>query len=371
MNKEQSVLEKTLKELDKKFGKGSVFIGSDAEEKFRSIQRWKIDSPLISYILGGGIPKGRIIELYGPESSGKTTLATYLGKQVQDQGGKVAVIDAENSYDLEYARNVVGLNTDDIVFSQPDSGEQALEIAETLAATGEIDYIIIDSVAALTPLAELEAEMGDQQMGIQARLMSKACRKMRNILSTKNCTIVFINQIRMKIGVMFGNPETTPGGKALKFFTSIRLEVRKVEFITKGSDEPTGIKSRLKSVKNKTSPPFRKGEFVIDFFKGIDSTSEYVDFAVQYDIIEKSGSWYSYNGNRLGQGKDNVVKEFLQNEKLFKEIREKVNFYLYPKKEKEDEKAAPKKRGPKPKKEEPTMDINVDDEEKKEKKDDK
>jgi recombination protein RecA len=366
MSEEQNNLEKTLKELDKKFGKGSVFIGSNAEEKFRSIQRWKVDSPLISYILGGGIPKGRIIELYGPESSGKTTLATYLGKQVQGQGGRVAVIDAENSYDLEYARNVVGLNTDDIIFSQPDSGEQALEIAETLAATGEVDYIIIDSVAALTPLAELEAEMGDQQMGLQARLMSKACRKMRNILNTKDCTIVFINQIRMKIGVMYGNPETTPGGKALKFFTSIRLEVRKVEYITKGKDDPTGIKSRLKSSKNKTAPPFRKGEFVIDFSKGIDPTTEYVDFAVQYNIIEKSGSWYSYNGDRLGQGKDNVVNELLENEKLFDEIKDKVNNYLYPKKE--DEKPVPKKRGPKPKKEEPTVELNSNE---KEKKDDK
>ncbi len=295
-------------------------------------------------------------------NSGKTSLATYFGAEIQKQGGTVAVIDVENSFDLEYAHDVLGLNTENIIFSQPESGEDALEIAESLIESGEVSYIIIDSVAALTPRAELEAEMGDQQMGLQARLMSKACRKLKSIIGSKDATVVFINQIREKIGIMFGNPETTPGGKALKFYSSIRIEVRKTDYIMQGTDNYIGIKSRLKAVKNKTAPPFRKGEFVINFENGIDPTMEYIDFAVDQGIIEKSGSWYKYNGEQLGQGKENTASTLIENEKMFEEIKEKVKATLKPKRKMVEEapQEEPKKKTRKKNEEEPTVELNED-----------
>ena len=318
-----------LAKLDKQYGKGTAFFGKDSGKNQVDIERWKISSPSISYVLGGGVPKGRIIELYGPEGGGKTSMATYLAGEVQKQGGLVAIEDMEYSFDLDYAKSM-GLNSDEIIFSQPESGENALSIAETFANDG-VDLVIIDSVSALTPQAEIDGDMGASHMGLQARLMSQACRKLASVLGRKKCNIIFINQIRMKIGVVFGNPETTSGGMALKFYSSIRLEVRKGDWLRKGEGgEPYGMVTRVKATKNKTAPPFRKADIEIVFGDGFQLDKEYFDFAVEYKLIDKSGSWYSIGNDRLGQGKANAVQALQDNpeEWKFDEMKKMVNKIL-------------------------------------------
>jgi recombination protein RecA len=270
----------------------------------------------------GGIPKGRVVEIYGPESSGKTTLTLHIIAECQKQGGVAAFIDAEHALDPIYARNL-GVETKDLILSQPDTGEQALEITDTLVRSGAIDLIVIDSVAALVPKAEIEGEMGDQHMGLQARLMSQALRKLTGSISKTNCTIIFINQIRHKIGVMFGNPETTTGGNALKFYASVRIEIRKGKSITE-KEEAVGNITTCKVVKNKVAPPFKRTEFDIIFGQGISKLGEIIDLGVKLNIIEKSGAWFSYGTERLGQGKEKVRAYFQENPKLAKEIEEKI-----------------------------------------------
>ena len=268
----------------------------------------------------GGYPKGRIIEIYGPESSGKTTLTLHAIAEVQKQGGTAAFIDAEHAIDPVYAKNL-GVNIDELILSQPDSGEQGIEIAETLIKSGAVDLVVIDSVAALVPQVELDGEIGDQQMGLQARLMSKACRKITGLLNKSNCTVIFINQIREKIGVMFGNPETTTGGRALKFYSTIRIDIRKKEAIKSGTDI-VGNKTKIKIVKNKVAPPFKETQVDIVFGKGIEKEGELLDLAVNQDIIDKSGAWYAYKGEKIGQGRENA-KKYLQNNQEFTSFLEK------------------------------------------------
>ena len=297
-------------QIEKQFGKGSIMkLGARAANM--NIAVIPSGSILLDAALGvGGYPKGRIIEIYGPESSGKTTLALHAIAESQKTGGIAAFIDAEHALDPTYARNL-GVNIDELWVSQPDTGEQALEIAESLVRSGAVDVIVVDSVAALTPQAEIEGEMGDSHMGLQARLMSQALRKLTATISKSGCCLIFINQIRMKIGVMFGNPETTTGGKALKFYSSIRLEVRKVETISKGTEDATGNIVRVKVVKNKVAPPFRKAEMEIMFGKGISASGSLLDAALRFEVIQKTGSWYSYGEERIGQGRDNA-KSFLE-----------------------------------------------------------
>jgi recombination protein RecA len=296
-------------QIEKQFGKGSLMrLGDNAVDP--SVGYIPSGSILMDEALGiGGYPKGRIIEIYGPESSGKTTLALHAIAESQKQGGIAAFIDAEHALDPTYAKNL-GVNIDDLWISQPDTGEQALEITESLVRSGAIDIIVVDSVAALTPQAEIDGEMGDSHMGLQARLMSQALRKLAGILSKSKTSLIFINQIRMKIGVLFGNPETTTGGNALKFYSSVRLEVRRVETISKSADEAIGNRVRVKIVKNKMAPPFKKVELDLIFGKGISYTGSILDGAVKYDLIGKSGSWYSYGEDKIGQGKENA-KEYL------------------------------------------------------------
>lgn len=310
------------KNLDKKFGKGAAFLVSESDD-LPHIERIPVMSPKLSWILGGGIPKGRIIELYGPESAGKTSLACMLAGDVQKNGGTVGFIDAEHAIDIEYAKTL-GFTIDDSILSQPDSGEQALDIAIAMAESEAIDLIIVDSVAALTPLAELNGEMGNMQMGAQARLMGKGLRKIAATLSQNNVTIIFLNQVRMTMSG-FGNPETTPGGKSLKFYSSIRLEIRKIEFIVKGT-ETVGLKSRIKTTKNKTAPPMRKGEFEIIFGEGFKTENEWAEYIVQYDIIKgkPGGSWFDisnqFNGDEVKvQGKTTGVITYLDEHPDFKE----------------------------------------------------
>jgi recombination protein RecA len=302
-------LDLALSQIEKAYGKGAI-MKLGAEEK--------VDVPAIStgslgldIALGvGGLPRGRVIEIFGPEASGKTTMTLHCIAEVQKTGGVAAFIDAEHALDLTYAKKL-GVQADDLLVSQPDTGEQALEIAETLVRSGAIDLIVIDSVAALTPRAEIEGEMGDAHMGLQARLMSQALRKLTGAISKSLTTVIFINQIRMKLGVMFGNPETTTGGNALKFYSSVRLDIRRVESIKEGQ-EVMGSRVRVKVVKNKMAPPFRQAEFDIMFAEGISKTGELVDMGVDKKIIDKSGAWYSYNGERIGQGRD-AAREFLKN----------------------------------------------------------
>jgi recombination protein RecA len=302
-------IESARMQIEKQFGKGSLMrLGDNAVDP--TIGYIPSGSILLDEALGiGGYPKGRIIEIYGPESSGKTTLALHAIAECQKQGGIAAFIDAEHALDPTYAKNL-GVNIDDLWISQPDTGEQALEITESLVRSGAIDIIVVDSVAALTPQAEIDGEMGDSHMGLQARLMSQALRKLAGILSKSKASLIFINQIRMKIGVMFGNPETTTGGNALKFYSSVRLEVRRVETISKSADEAIGNRVRVKIVKNKMAPPFKKVELDLIFGKGISYTGSILDGAVKYDLIGKSGSWYSYGEDKIGQGKENA-KEYL------------------------------------------------------------
>jgi recombination protein RecA len=303
-------LEAAKLQIEKQFGKGSLMkLGKGVDLNVDSIPSGSI---LLDEALGvGGYPKGRILEVYGPESSGKTTLALHAIAEAQKKGGIAAFIDAEHALDPSYAK-ALGVNTDELWVSQPDTGEQALEIAESLVRSGAVDIVVIDSVAALTPQAEIEGDMGDSHMGLQARLMSQALRKLTGTISKSGCCLLFINQIRMKIGVMFGNPETTTGGNALKFYSSVRLEVRRIETITQGPDNAIGNRVRVKIVKNKVASPFKKVELEIIFGKGISKTGSLLDGAIKYDLIDKSGSWYSYGEERIGQGRENA-KLFLEN----------------------------------------------------------
>lgn len=320
-------LEAARLQIEKQFGKGSLM--KLGEKQSMNVEVIPSGSLLIDAALGvGGYPRGRIIEIFGPESSGKTTLALHAIAEAQKKGGIAAFVDAEHALDPVYARNL-GVNTDDLWVSQPDTGEQALEITESLVRSGAVDIIVVDSVAALTPQAEIEGDMGDSHMGLQARLMSQALRKLTGIIGKSGTTLIFINQIRMKIGVMFGNPETTTGGNALKFYSSVRLDVRKIETIAKGDDDPVGNRVRVKVVKNKVAPPFRRAELEMEFGKGISAEGSLLDVSVKYDIIEKSGSWYSYNGNRMGQGRDNVKEYLKSNSDIAAEIEEKVRKILF------------------------------------------
>jgi recombination protein RecA len=315
-------LDLALSQIEKQYGKGAIMKlgGADAPVDIPAISTGSLG---LDIALGvGGLPRGRVAEIFGPESSGKTTLTLHVIAEAQKAGGTAAFIDAEHALDLTYAKKL-GVQVDDLLVSQPDTGEQALEIAETLVRSGAIDVIVVDSVAALVPRAEIEGEMGDAHMGLQARLMSQALRKLTAAISKSQTTLIFINQIRMKIGVMFGNPETTTGGNALKFYASVRLDIRRIESIKEGQ-EVTGSRVRVKVVKNKMAPPFKQAEFDIMFAQGISKTGELVDLGVEKKVVEKSGAWYSYQGERLGQGRDAVRDFLLSNQPLAREIEAKL-----------------------------------------------
>ncbi len=320
-NEKLKALKATLAQIEKEYGKGAIMrLGETVNENIPVIPSGSIS---LDYALGvGGYPRGRIIEIYGPESSGKTTLAIHAIAEAQKQGGIAAFIDAEHAFDRFYAKNL-GVDIDNLLVSQPDYGEQALEIAEQLIRSNAIDIVVIDSVAALTPKAEIEGDMGDSKMGLQARLMSQALRKLTAIIGRTQTTVIFINQLREKIGVMFGNPETTTGGNALKFYASVRLDVRKIGQIKEGEDI-TGHRVRVKVVKNKVAPPFRKAEFDIMFGKGISKEGEVLDLATELNVIKKSGSWYSYGDVKLAQGRENAKKVIADNPELFEELKQKV-----------------------------------------------
>ena len=323
MNQKALALEAAIAQIEKQFGKGSIMkLGGDEASKVR-IPAISTGSLELDIALGiGGIPRGRVTEIYGPESSGKTTLTLHAIAQAQKLGGVAAFVDAEHALDPIYARKL-GVNIDDLLVSQPDTGEEALEITESLVRSGAVDIIVIDSVAALVPKAEIEGEMGDSHMGLQARLMSQALRKLTGIISKSNTSVVFINQIRMKIGVMFGSPETTTGGNALKFYSSIRLDIRRVETLKIGEDA-VGNRVRVKVVKNKCAPPFKQAEFDIMYDKGISRTGGILDLGSQLEIIKKSGTWYSYGEERIGQGRDNAKNYLEQNPKISSEIEKKI-----------------------------------------------
>ena len=324
------VLEATLVKLEKSYGKGAIMrLGSTSIEKIPSISTGSIG---LDFALGvDGLPKGRVTEIYGPESSGKTTLALHVIAEAQKKGGIAAFIDAEHAFDRYYAAKL-GINLEDLLISQPDNGEQALEITDNLIRSGAIDVIVIDSVAALTPKSEIEGEMGDSKMGLQARLMSQALRKLTANISKTNTICIFINQLREKIGIMFGNPETTTGGNALKFYSSVRLDIRRISQI-KDTDEVRGNRVRVKVVKNKVAPPFRKAEFDIMYGEGISKIGEIIDIGVEKDIIKKSGSWFSYGETRLGQGREAVKKILSDNPDLMEELETKIKAMLAESKE--------------------------------------
>lgn len=315
-------LELAISQIDRQYGKGSIMRLGDnrLQERVKIIPTGSIS---LDAALGiGGVPRGRIIEIFGPESSGKTTLALHIIAEAQKAGGLAAFIDAEHALDANYSKNL-GVDIDNLLISQPDTGEQALEITETLVRSGAIDVIVIDSVAALVPRAEIEGEMGDAQMGLQARLMSQAMRKLSGAISKSNTCVIFINQIREKIGVMFGSPETTTGGRALKFYASVRIDIRKTASIKEG-EEIVGNRTKVKIVKNKMAPPFREAEFDIMYGTGISKEGDIIDVAVNHGIIEKSGTWFSYGEERLGQGRENVKRFLIENPDLYKEIETKV-----------------------------------------------
>ncbi len=318
----QKALDAALAQIEKQFGKGSVMkLGDD--NRSMNVETIPTGSLSLDIALGlGGIPKGRIVEIYGPESSGKTTVTLHMIAEVQKRGGIAGFIDAEHALDPVYARNI-GVDIDNLYISQPDCGEQALEIAETMVRSGAIDILVVDSVAALVPKAEIDGDMGDSHVGLQARLMSQALRKLTAVISRSNCSVIFINQLREKVGVMFGNPETTTGGRALKFYSSVRLDVRRIETL-KLSGEAIGNRTRVKVVKNKIAPPFKEAEFDIMFGTGISRTGDVLDLATDCNIVNKSGAWYAYNGEKIGQGRENA-KIFLQdNPAVFSEIEKKV-----------------------------------------------
>jgi recombination protein RecA len=316
-------LDLAVSAIEKQFGKGSIMRLGSAEALYKEIPAISTGALSLDIALGiGGLPRGRIVEIYGPESSGKTTLALSVIAQAQKTGGVVAYVDAEHALDIGYARKL-GVRTEDLLISQPDTGEQALEITETLVRSGGIDVLVVDSVAALVPRAEIEGDMGDSHMGLQARLMSQALRKLTAVISRSGTLVIFINQIRMKIGVMFGNPETTTGGNALKFYSSIRLDVRRIGAIKNG-DDVVGNRTAVKVVKNKMAPPFAKAEFDLMYGEGISLEGDIVDLGAHHNIIEKSGAWYSYNGERMGQGRDQAKQFLKDNKKTVEEIRNKL-----------------------------------------------
>ena len=317
----QKALEAALGQIEKQFGKGSVM--KLGEFKAMNVEAIPTGALSLDIALGiGGIPKGRIIEVYGPESSGKTTLALHMIAEAQKKGGEAAFIDAEHALDPVYAKHL-GVDIDNLIVSQPDTGEQALEIAEALVRSGAIDIIVVDSVAALVPKAEIDGDMGDAHVGLQARLMSQALRKLAGVINKSNSVIVFINQLREKVGVMFGNPETTPGGRALKFYASVRMDIRKVENIKQDGDV-VGNRVRVKVVKNKVAPPFREAEFDIVYGKGISKSGNILDLGINLGLVEKSGSWFGYNGNRIGQGRENAKKYLEDNPEIMSEIEQKI-----------------------------------------------
>lgn len=320
-SEKMKALEAALGQIEKQFGKGSVMkLGDFTAMNVEAIPTGALSLDIALGI--GGIPRGRIIEVFGPESSGKTTLALHLIAEAQKMGGEAAFIDAEHALDPVYAKHL-GVDIDNLIVSQPDTGEQALEIAEALVRSGALDIIVVDSVAALVPKAEIDGDMGDAHVGLQARLMSQALRKLAGVINKSKCVIVFINQLREKVGVMFGNPETTPGGRALKFYSSVRLDIRRIESI-KQEGEVVGNRTRVKVVKNKVAPPFREAEFDIIYGKGISKEGNILDIAVNLDIIEKSGSWFSYNSERIGQGRENAKAYLLDNPKIAEEIETKI-----------------------------------------------
>lgn len=320
MEKEKA-LELALAQIEKQYGKGSIMkLGQDAKLDIEAISTGALPLDIATGI--GGVPKGRIIEIYGPESSGKTTVSLHIIAEAQKKGGTAAFIDAEHALDPGYARKL-GVKIDELIISQPDTGEQALEIAEALVRSGAIDVIVVDSVAALVPKAEIEGDMGDSHMGLQARLMSQALRKLAGAINKSNTVAIFINQLREKIGIMFGNPEVTTGGKALKFYASMRLDVRKIETLKKG-DNVFGSRTRVKIVKNKVAPPFKQAEFDIIYGRGISREGCIVDLGAETEIINKSGSWYSYEGNRIGQGRENAKEFLLANPELMESIESRI-----------------------------------------------
>lgn len=330
--KKAQALNDAIKQIEKQFGKGSVMkLGDRAAVDVAVIPTGSLTLDMALGI--GGYPKGRIIEIYGPESSGKTTLTLHAIAEVQKQGGTAAFIDAEHAIDPVYAKNL-GVNIDELILSQPDSGEQGLEIAETLVRSGAIDLVVVDSVAALVPQVELDGEMADQQMGLQARLMSKALRKLSGVMNKTDCTIIFINQLREKIGVMFGNPETTTGGRALKFYSSVRVEIRRSEAIKNGT-EFVGNKVNIKVVKNKVAPPFKSTQVDIIYGKGISRDGEVLDLAVDKDIVDKSGAWYAYKGEKIGQGRENAKRYLVEHPDIMNEITEAIKASLMPVEEEE------------------------------------
>jgi recombination protein RecA len=321
MDKEKA-LSSALSQIEKAFGKGSIMrLGQN--DSIGEIEAISTGSLGLDMALGiGGVPRGRVIEVYGPESSGKTTLALHIVAEAQKTGGTCAFIDAEHALDPQYAKKL-GVNTEELLISQPDAGEQALEIADTLVRSGSLDVVVIDSVAALVPKAELEGDMGDSHMGLQARLMSQALRKITGSISRSHCLVIFINQIRQKIGVMFGNPETTTGGNALKFYASVRMDIRRIGAI-KDKDEITGNQTRVKVVKNKVAPPFKMVEFDIMYGQGISKMGEIIDLGVKAEIVEKAGSWYSYKEQRIGQGRENAKQFLVNNPEIAQEIEKRI-----------------------------------------------
>ena len=330
MSDRKEALKNALAQIEKQFGKGAVM--KLGENTAMNVEAIPTGSLALDAALGiGGIPRGRVIEIYGPESSGKTTVTLHMIAEVQKRGGIAGFIDAEHALDPVYARNI-GVDIDNLYISQPDNGEQALEITETMVRSGAIDIVVVDSVAALVPKAEIEGDMGDSHVGLQARLMSQALRKLTAVISKSNCTVVFINQLREKVGVMFGNPETTTGGRALKFYSSVRLDVRRIEALKQGG-EVIGNRTRVKVVKNKIAPPFKEAEFDIMFGKGISVTGDILDLAAGINIVNKSGAWYAYDGNKIGQGRENAKNYLQENPAVCAEIEKKVreHFGLVPK----------------------------------------
>ena len=333
----QKALDAAILKLEKDFGKGTVMKLGDAGANV-SVETVPTGSLSLDIALGlGGVPKGRVIEVYGPESSGKTTVTLHMIAEVQKRGGIAGFIDAEHALDPVYAKNI-GVNIDELYISQPDSGDQALEIAETMVRSGALDIIVIDSVAALVPKQEIEGDMGDSHVGLQARLMSQALRKLTPVISKSNCVVVFINQLREKVGVMFGNPETTTGGRALKFYASVRMDVRRIETL-KQNGEMVGNRTRIKIVKNKIAPPFKEAEFDIMFGKGISKEGDILDLATKLDLVNKSGAWYAYNGDKIGQGRENAKIYLGQHPEIMEELEEKIraHYHLDGSVEKEEE----------------------------------